>query len=133
MFCQKCGAELGEKAEFCEKCGVRTGQPENRVAKPKAKRRWPKVAVWATIAIVVVFVSLGVLISLLSGTSFTSPTERVCSANITVLVSNDNLFSSESCSIYIDGDLEESNSIEPFSTEQFILQVSWRGNRKSVV
>lgn len=128
MFCQKCGGSLGEKSEFCEKCGLKIGQPENRVTETKAKRRWPKIAVGVAVAIVVAFVSLGILISLLSGTNFTSPTDPVRSANITVLVSNDNLFSSKSCSVYIDGDLEDSGSIGPLSTEQFMLQVSWRGS-----
>jgi len=127
-FCPSCGEKLVENALFCSTCGKSTMMPVAPLSIPKPKKRWLKALVGGIIAFVVVFMVLAIIISYLSNTGITSPTEPVRHAYVTVAVSNDDWYGSRSCSVYIDGDLKETYSIAAMSLHEFSLDVSWRGS-----
>jgi hypothetical protein len=129
-FCPNCGEKLTESAFFCSNCGKATATAlaltvPSPVMKPKKKL--VKVVAGIVVALVVSFVVLGVLISYLTNTEIASPTEPVRYADIRVTVSNDDLFGSKSYSIYIDGDLKETDTIGGLATHEFSIGFSWRG------
>jgi hypothetical protein len=94
---------------------------------PRPKRKWLKTIAIVTIVLVTAFILLGVLISLLTDTGFTSPTEPVRTANIRVTVFNDDWMGSKSYSIYIDGNLMKTDTIGGMAIHEFPIEFNWRG------
>ena len=151
MYCPNCGKTVGEGSAFCQHCGKPlppvpveesnepiileeelpiedAEKPVESTKRPQRSRSRKAVKYVAVVAVIVVaaLIALAVLGSLDSGSSSFSPFTPTYSATVNVSVRNDNWFSSESISIYIDGDLRKTGSVSPLDTESWGFTVSWK-------
>jgi len=81
MYCQSCGAEVGQEASFCPNCGQQVGQPAQQQAQqynppPTPKKRTSlKVVVVIVVLLIVSGFGLAVL-DTMSRTNYTPPNQQ---------------------------------------------------------
>jgi hypothetical protein len=126
MYCLNCGATLPEGAKFCEDCGKETArQPEtSRVMTSKTDGAWLKVTVGIVVA---VFIALLVILLLFRASESGGLPWEPQSGTLELTLFNDDWLSSRSYSVYIDGELETTGTLNALSTDHLTIHVGWNG------